>query len=73
MDRDIWTAPILFSVDERESRWELEDILRQSKAHPSFPWSKDMFGLIKEMRTSLKDRFDAKHYIRIRRGMGSGG
>jgi hypothetical protein len=65
-DNDIWTAPILVSVDEREARWELEDMFRQSKVYPTFHWNREMVGLVKDMRNSLKDKFDDKHYIRIR-------
>jgi hypothetical protein len=65
-DKEIWTAPVLFTVDDRETRWELEDILRQCKVHPTFHWNREMVGLVKEMRSSLKDKYDDKHYIRIR-------
>jgi hypothetical protein len=65
-DKEIWTAPILFSVDDRENRWELEDLLRQSKVYPTFHWGREMVGLVKEMRSSLKDKYDDKYYVRIR-------
>jgi hypothetical protein len=66
-DQEIWTAPIVFAVEDRENRWELEDILRGSKVYPTFHWNREMVGPVKEMRASLKDRFpEDKHYIRIR-------
>jgi hypothetical protein len=65
-DKEIWTAPILLSVDDRENRWELEDILRQSKVYPNFHWSKEMVGLVKDMRNNLKEKFDDKYFVRIR-------
>jgi hypothetical protein len=65
-DKDIWTAPILVSLDDRENRWELEDLLRQSKVYPTFHWGRDMIGLVKDMRTSIKEKYDDKFYIRIR-------
>jgi hypothetical protein len=65
-EKEIWTAPVLVSVEERESRWELEDILRQSKVYPTFHWSREMLGVVKDMRTALKEKFDDKHYVRIR-------
>ena len=63
---EVWTAPILFTVEDREERWELEDMLRQCKVHPTFHWNREMVGLVKEMRTTLADKYDDKHYIRIR-------
>jgi hypothetical protein len=65
-DKEIWTAPVLISVEERESRWELEDVLRQSKVYPTFHWSKEMLGAVKDMRTALKEKYDDKYYVRIR-------
>jgi hypothetical protein len=47
-------------VDDRENRWELEDLLRQSKVYLAFHWGRDMVG------SSLKERYDDKPYIRIR-------
>jgi hypothetical protein len=30
--QDIWTAPVLVTIPDRESRWQVEDHLRKSKA-----------------------------------------
>ena len=35
---DRWTAPVLITIPDRETRWEAEDILRSSKCFPSFHW-----------------------------------
>jgi hypothetical protein len=65
--QEIWTAPILYTVDDRETRWELEDIMRGSNMFPTFHWNREMVGLVKEMRSSLKEKFpEDKNYIRIR-------
>jgi glutaredoxin len=66
-EQEIWTAPILYSVEDRDTRWELEDLLRSSNVYPTFHWNREMVGVVKEMRTSLKERYtEDKHYIRIR-------
>jgi hypothetical protein len=66
-DQEIWTAPILISLEDRESRWELEDLLRGSNLYPTFHWNREMVGLVKEMRSSLKEKYpEEKHFIRIR-------
>jgi hypothetical protein len=66
-DQEIWTAPILVSLEDRESRWELEDLLRGSNLYPTFHWNREMVGLVKEMRSSLKEKYpEEKHFIRIR-------
>ena len=31
---DMWTAPVLLSVPDRDTRWEVENILRGSTATP---------------------------------------
>jgi hypothetical protein len=66
-EKEVWTAPILFAVDDRETRWELEDLLRSSNVFPTFHWNREMVGIVKEMRSSLKEVFpEKKHFIRIR-------
>jgi hypothetical protein len=44
----------------------MKNILRQSKVYPTFHWSREMLGVVKDMRTALKEKFDDKHYVRIR-------
>ena len=65
---DRWTAPILLTVPDRETRWETEDILRQSKCFPSFHWPKEMIEPIKILRKAVVDggTSDTTHYIRVR-------
>jgi hypothetical protein len=66
-EQEIWTAPILYSVEDRDTRWELEDLLRSSNVYPTFHWNREMVGVVKEMRNSLKERYtEEKHFIRIR-------
>jgi hypothetical protein len=64
---EIWTAPILVTVEDRETRWELEDILRSCHVHPTFHWNREMVGLVKEMRGSIKEKYpEDKLFIRVR-------
>jgi hypothetical protein len=66
-EQEVWTAPILLSVEDRDTRWELEDLLRSSNVYPTFHWNREMVGIVKEMRSSLKERYpEDKHFIRIR-------
>jgi hypothetical protein len=66
-DTDIWTAPILFTVEDRETRWELEDTLRSNGLYPTFHWDRYMLDSVKEMRTRLvADYPEDKFMIRIR-------
>jgi hypothetical protein len=54
-EQEIWTAPILYSV------------LRSSNVYPTFHWNREMVGVVKEMRNSLKEKYtEDKHFIRIR-------
>ena len=65
---DRWTAPVLLTVTDRETRWETEDILRQSKCYPSFHWPKEMIEPVKILRKAVVDggTSDTINYIRIR-------
>ena len=65
---DIWTAPVLITIADKHTRWEAEDILRNSKVYPSFHWPKDMVEPVKILRKTLLDSGvdDKTHYIRIR-------
>jgi hypothetical protein len=66
-DNKIWTAPILYSVEDRETRWELEDLMRGPNLYPTFHWNRETVGLVKEMRTALKEKFpEDTNFIRIR-------
>jgi hypothetical protein len=35
---EIWTALVLVTIEDRDSRWQVEDMLRKSKVYPSFHW-----------------------------------
>jgi hypothetical protein len=66
--KDIWTAPILITIPEKENRWATENCLRSSKMFPGFHWPKEMVDNVKIFRKVVKDLgySDATHYIRIR-------
>ena len=65
---DRWTAPVLLTIPDRETRWETEDILRSSKCYPSFHWPKEMIEPVKVLRKAMVDSgtSDTTNYIRIR-------
>ena len=67
-DGDKWTTPVLLTIPDRETRWETEDILRQSKCFPSFHWPKEMIESVKTLRKAMVDAgtSDTTNYIRIR-------
>jgi len=65
--KDIWTAPIVLTMQEKQARWEMEDLLRRSKVYPTFHWPKEFLGPMKEMREVLKKRVDeSTTYVRMR-------
>jgi hypothetical protein len=64
---DIWTAPIVLTMKEKESRWEMEDLLRRNKIYPTFHWPKEFLEPMKKMREQLKTKVDEEtHYVRMR-------
>jgi hypothetical protein len=64
---EIWTAPIVLEMKEKEERWEMENLLRRSNIHPTFHWPKEFLGPMKTMREELKERVNEEtHYVRIR-------
>ncbi len=65
---DRWTAPVLITIPDRETRWETEDILRKSNCFPSFHWPKEMIEPVKILRKAMVDSgiSDTTNYIRIR-------
>lgn len=67
-DKDIWTAPVLVQIEDRETRWGAEDALRKSKVHPTFHWPKEMIDDVKTYRKTVQDMGfgEDSHYIRIR-------
>jgi hypothetical protein len=66
--KNIWTAPVIITIADKESRWTVENCLRSSKMFPSFHWPKEMMDNIKVFRKQVKDMGfpDTTHYIRIR-------
>jgi hypothetical protein len=67
-DKDTYTAPILFTVQDKTKRWRMEEILRNSKIYPGFHWPTEMMTVLKDYKTVLKDNgvSDETTYIRIR-------
>jgi hypothetical protein len=64
----IYTAPLLFTVADRNRRWRMEDILRNSKVYPGFHWPQEMLQVLKDYKTVLKDNGvnEETTYVRIR-------
>jgi len=67
-NKDIWTAPVLVQIEDRETRWGAEDALRKSNVHPTFHWPREMMEDVKEYRKKIQDMGygEDSHYIRIR-------
>jgi hypothetical protein len=66
--KDIMTVPVLIRIEDKDSRWQAEEALRQSKLHPAFHWPQSMLGYIKKFRKDLTDNGvdENDYYIRIR-------
>ena len=70
-DRDgnnIWTAPVIVTIQDQQTRWELEETLRKSKIHPTFHWPKEFLDPLKMLKDEVKRGGikDDTHYVRIR-------
>jgi hypothetical protein len=66
--KEIWTAPVLVTVQDRETRWEVEDVLRKSKVYPAFHWPREMVDNVRVFRETVQDLgfSEEEYYIRIR-------
>jgi hypothetical protein len=66
--KDHFSAPLLFTVQDKAKRWRMEEILRNSKIYPGFHWPQEMLTVLKDYKTVLKDNGvdDSTTYIRIR-------
>ncbi len=65
--QDIWTAPVVLTMKEKQDRWEMEDLLRRNKIFPTFHWPKEFLEPMKKMREELAKEVDEEtHYTRIR-------
>jgi hypothetical protein len=66
--KQVWTAPVLISVPDRENRWAIENCLRSRKMHPGFHWPREMVDNVKVFRKVIKDMGYPNNafYIRIR-------
>ena len=65
---NIWTAPVVLTIQERAARWEMEDVLRKSKIYPTFHWPKEFLEPLKLLKDEIKRGgvSEATHYIRVR-------
>jgi hypothetical protein len=66
--KEINTVPVLIRIEDREERWQAEDVLRKSNVHPSFHWPQGMMGYVKKFRQQIVDSgvSETDNYIRIR-------
>jgi hypothetical protein len=66
--KDYYSAPLLFTVQDKTRRWRMEEILRNSKIYPGFHWPQEMLTVLKDYKTVLKDNGvnDDAVYVRIR-------
>jgi hypothetical protein len=70
---EIWTAPVVMTIPEKNERWEVEDLLRRNKVYPTFHWPKDFLDPLKKMREELKKKVDEEsNYVRIRPAFSDG-
>ena len=52
---DMWTGPVQLSIPDRDTRWEVEDILRKSNCYPTYHWPKEMIEPVKILRQTIID------------------
>jgi hypothetical protein len=66
--KDIWTAPVIVTMPEKEERWATENILRKSKVYPAFHWPREMLNNVKVYRNVVTGMgfTETDNYIRIR-------
>jgi len=53
--KDYYTAPLLFTVQDKTKRWRMEEILRNSRIYPGFHWPQEMMPVLKGYTSVLKD------------------
>jgi hypothetical protein len=64
---ETWTVPTVITMQDKETKWEVEDIFRQSKMSPAYHWPKEMLEPVSTVRKIVASKFSADtHYIRIR-------
>jgi hypothetical protein len=67
--KEYFSAPLLFTVQDKSKKWKLEDTLRASKMYPGFHWPQEMVAPVKEYRRILKEDGGVDEdtsYVRIR-------
>jgi hypothetical protein len=63
-----YCAPLLFTIQEKQKKWRMEEILRSSRIYPGYHWPQEMMGVLKEYKNVLKEGGVSEEmtYIRIR-------
>jgi hypothetical protein len=67
--KNYFSAPLLFTVQDKSKRWKLEDMLRANKIYPGYHWPQEMVNPVKEYRRILREEGRVNEdstYIRIR-------
>jgi hypothetical protein len=66
--KDFYSAPLLFTVQDKTRRWRMEEILRHSKIYPGFHWPQEMMPVLKDYKSVLRDNgvSEDSTYVRIR-------
>jgi hypothetical protein len=66
--KDFFSAPLLFTVQDKTKRWRMEEILRHSKIYPGFHWPQEMMPVLKDYKSVLRDNgvSEDSTYVRIR-------
>jgi hypothetical protein len=67
-DEEVWTAPIVLTIQEQGERWKMEELLRKSKVFLTFHWPKEFLEPMKELKKVLKEGGvnEGTHYVRMR-------
>ena len=66
--KEVWSAPVVITTPDKDSRWELEDIFRKSRMYPTYHWPKDFLEPVQELRKVIIDMGTDtnRNFIRIR-------
>ncbi len=65
---EAWVAPLLLTLQNKDDKWEVEDLMRKSNIHPTFHWPKELIEPVKTLRKVVNDMgySQDRFYIRIR-------
>jgi hypothetical protein len=64
--KEAWTVPVVITAQDKETKWDMEDVLRRSKVFPAFHWPKDLVEPVAELRKMVINQVGENHYVRIR-------